>query len=129
MRQSEPKQRPRLPEVSEEMKVWSAALTEELMTFPGVTRRPMFGFTGLYRSGKIFAALPASRGMESPNGLAFKLVPARPALLNRLRQDPRVSYTQMQKARWFTFELGSDSDLRDALTWLARAYEAAGRKK
>jgi hypothetical protein len=32
----------------------------------------------------------------------------------------------MHKSRWFTFELSSDRDLRDALDWLGRAYETAG---
>jgi hypothetical protein len=35
----------------------------------------------------------------------------------------------MQKARWFAFELSSDTDLHDALDWLGRAYEAAGKSK
>jgi len=33
----------------------------------------------------------------------------------------------MQKARWSTFELATDRDLHDALDWLARAYDAAGK--
>ncbi len=35
----------------------------------------------------------------------------------------------MQKARWFTFELSTDVDLHDALDWLARGYEAAGKRE
>ncbi len=35
----------------------------------------------------------------------------------------------MSKTRWYTFELGSDSDLHGALDWLGQAYEAAGKKK
>jgi len=31
----------------------------------------------------------------------------------------------MQARRWFAFELSSDRDLKDALDWLGRAYEAA----
>jgi hypothetical protein len=31
----------------------------------------------------------------------------------------------MQKARWMRFEIASDADLRAALDWLSRAYEAA----
>jgi len=33
----------------------------------------------------------------------------------------------MQQARWFTFELATDSDLHDALDWLTRAHDAAGK--
>jgi len=35
----------------------------------------------------------------------------------------------MQKARWFTFELASSADLHDALDWVGRAHEAAGKSK
>jgi hypothetical protein len=65
--------------------------------------------------------------METANSLAFKLKSSGPRQLARLRQDPHVGSTQVQTARWFTFELTSDADLHDALEWLARAYEAAGK--
>jgi hypothetical protein len=117
--------RPKLPAISEEMKAWSA-LKAEIGDWPGVTPRSFFGFTALYRRARIFAALPRTRGMETPNSLAFKLQSPAPRLLARLRQDPRIGSTQMQKARWFTFELATAGDLHDALDWLARAYDAAG---
>jgi hypothetical protein len=118
--------RPKLPKVSEQMKAWSAALASDVGGWPQVTPRAFFGLTALYRQDKIFALLPRTRGMESANSLAFKLESPARRLLARLRQDPRISSTPMQKARWFTFELTSDKDLRGALVWLARAYE--GRK-
>jgi hypothetical protein len=119
--------RPKLPVVSEQMKAWSAALAAEFDGWPQVTARSFFGFTALYRRDKIFALLPRTRGMETANALAFKLESPTPRLLARLRQDPRIASTQMQKARWFTFELTSDKDLRDALDWLARGYGRAGK--
>jgi len=117
--------RPRLPKVSEEMKVWSAALAAEVTTWPGVTTRPMFGLTALYRRGKIFAVLPRTRGMETPNSLAFKLESAGPRTLARARRAPRIGFTDALKTHWLTFEVTSDADLRPALDWLGRAYEAA----
>ena len=117
--------RPRLPKVSEEMKAWSAALAAEVTTWPGVTTRPMFGLTALYRRGKIFAVLPRTRGMETPNSLAFKLESAGPRTLARARRDPRIGFTDALKTHWLTFEVTSDADLRPALDWLGRAYEAA----
>src|SRR5437868_3513685 len=42
--------RPRLPKITEEMKAWSAALGAEVTTWPGVTTRPMFGLTAVYRA-------------------------------------------------------------------------------
>ena len=115
--------RPRLPKVSEQMKAWAAALASDLATWPHVTTRPMFGFTAWYRKGTILAVLPKTRGMETPNSLAFKLPKASPRLRSQLQKDTRIGSTEMQKARWFTFELTTDEDLHDALEWLRRAYE------
>jgi len=41
------------------MRRWSSFLEAELMTWPGVSANPMFGFLSFYRAGRIFAALPA----------------------------------------------------------------------
>jgi hypothetical protein len=117
--------RPRLPVVSEEMKAWAAALVEELAGWPGVTSRPMFGLTAFYRGKQIFAVLPRTRGMGSPSSAAFKLSKAGPRVLARLRREERISTTVMQASRWFVFELATDQDLKGALEWLGRAYEAA----
>jgi hypothetical protein len=107
------------------MKAWAAGLASDIESWPQVRLRPMFGLTAWYRRDRIFAVLPKTRGMDSPNALAFKLALASKRLLARIGKDPRIGSTQMQKARWFTFELSCDADLHDALDWLARAYEAA----
>jgi len=120
--------RPKLPKISEEMKAWSAALAAETTGWPHVRTRSFFGFTALYRKDKIFAILPRTRGMGTPNTLAFKLESAAPQLRSCLQQDARVGVTQMRATRWSTFELAADADLHYALDWLARAYEAAGAK-
>lgn len=120
-----PSPRPKLPPVSEEMKAWSAALDAELADWPRVSARAMFGFKALYRGKRIFAVLPRTRAMGTANSLAFKLEDAAPRVLARLRKDSRIQTTIMQARRWFVFELSSDRDLKDALDWLARAYEAA----
>jgi hypothetical protein len=118
--------RVKLPVISEEMKAWSAALAAEIGDWPDVTMRPFFGFTALYRDDKLFGLLPHTRGMETENSLVFKLEVPGPRVLTRLRQDSRIGSTVMQKARWFTFELTTDADLRDALEWLGRGYEEQG---
>jgi hypothetical protein len=89
----------------------------------------MFGLTAFYRKDVIFAALPKTRGMESGNSLAFKIPEASPRVRKRLQGDRRVQETEMQTARWFVLEMGSDADLRDVLGWLSEAYEAAGKRK
>lgn len=121
-----PSARPKLPPVSEEMKAWSAALEAEVADWPRVSVRAMFGFKALYRGKRIFAVLPRTRGMGTANSLAFKLEDAGPRVLAQLRKDSRVQMTTMRARRWFVFNVSSDRDLKDALDWLGRAYEAAG---
>jgi hypothetical protein len=123
------RQRPSLPAVSEQMKAWSAALAAEVSEWPHVATRSFFGFTALYRKDKMFALLPRTRGMESPNALAFRIDAPAVAVRARLEKDSRVRTAEIQKARWFSFELSSDADLHDALDWLGRAYEPAGKNK
>jgi hypothetical protein len=118
--------RPRLPKITEEMKAWSAALGTEVMTWPGVTTRPMFGLTALYRARRIFAVLPRTRCMDVPNSIAFKLESAGSRIRARAQRDPHISFFGMQNARWLSFEMNCDADLHPALQWLSRAYEAAG---
>jgi len=111
--------------VSEEMKAWAAALAGEMATWPHVRSRVFFGYRAFYRRDAIFALLPRTRALDPPSSIAFKLESALPRIRARAKQDPRVGFTEMRKARWFTFELTSDGDLRDALAWLQRAYDAA----
>ena len=111
------------------MKAWSAALAGEGGSWPQVSTRSFFGFTAFYRKDRIFALLPGTRGMATANSLAFKLQAPTAAVRVRLEKDSRIGSTDMQKTRWFTFELASDADLHDALGWLGRAYETAGKDK
>ncbi len=63
--------------------------------------------------------------VEELSSIAFKLESASPRIRPRIEQNPRLGVTEMRKARWFTFELATDADLREALVWLQRAFEAA----
>ena len=111
--------RPKMPRISEEMKQWSAMLGEELRGWPKVSSRPMFGMLGVYRGKKIFAALPATRAIGTPNSVAFRLNPVPQDLEQRALKEPRVTPGK----HWFSFEVHSTKDLRDALWWLNQAYE------
>jgi hypothetical protein len=91
-----------------------------------VRTRSFFGFTALYRKKKMFALRPHSRGMETPNSLAFELETKSAVVLARPERDSRITSAKMQTTRWFTFEVSSSDDLRDALHWLGQADEAAG---
>jgi len=112
--------------LDEEMKELSAMLEAEVSDWSGVSKKNMFGYQGLYRNGKIFAALPRTRAMKSSRSLMLKFAAASPAILNSLEKDPRVdTVSGMSGARWFFFELDEASAMKDALGWLSRAYEAA----
>jgi len=108
--------RPKLIPISEEMKEWSAMLASELNSWPGITTKSMFGFLSFYRKGKIFAALPRTRGFSSASSLIVKFNPMPPALLKRAHADPRMdTNTRVPGKGWFSFELKSRADVRDAL--------------
>ena len=112
--------------VPEQMKAWSVALAGEMASWPQVRSRVFFGYTAVYRRDAIFALLPRTRALDPLSSIAFKLESASPRIRARAKRDPRLGFTEMQKARWFTFELTSGADLRDALAWLQRAHDAAG---
>lgn len=112
--------------IDDEMKKLCAMLETELSTWPGVSKRPMFGYQGLYRNGKIFAALPRSRAMKSPNSLMFKFAFISPVILESAKKDSRVdTVSGMSGAGWFFFELDDAAATKSALDWLGRAYEAS----
>jgi hypothetical protein len=115
------RERPKMPPTSEEMKRWSAMLKAELLGWPQVTSRPMFGMAGIYRGKKIFAALPVTRGFDTPSSIIFRFDPVLGDLNQRALKEPRIT----PGTRWFSFEVQTAEDLRDALWWLNQAYEAA----
>lgn len=114
-----------MPHISEEMKGWSAALETEVADWPRVTLKPMFGLMALYRGNHIFAILPRTRALGSASSLAFKLEEGRSRTLAAIEREPRIQTTIMKARKWYVFEMSADSDLREALAWLRRAYEAA----
>jgi hypothetical protein len=129
-----PRSRPTLKKINEEMKQWSALLSDELLGWPQVAARPMFGMLAFYRGRKIFAALPRTRAMGAANSVSFKLrTPSGRDKLRapstrqakELRADPRVRWNPMARSGWISFELEAGRDLNRALHWFTRAYEAA----
>jgi hypothetical protein len=116
--------RPKLLPVSGEARRWSALLESELLSWPGVITKPMFGFRAVYRGKKIFAALPNSRGFGLQASMLLKFDPMPPALLQHALNDSRFHGNTPGKG-WFSFTLSSDTDLHDALEWLNHCYESA----
>jgi hypothetical protein len=115
---------PRFHKLSPEMQRWSAMLAEELEQWPGVSTKPMFGLTGFYRGKTIFAAVPKSRALSSPNSVIFKL-PQGSKWRKQAAKDSRIQQESMETHKWFPFEIGSENDLRDALVWFERAFQSA----
>ena len=116
--------RPKLLPVSEETRRWSALLESELLSWPGVIAKRMFGLRALYRGKKIFAALPNSRGFGPDASILIKFNPMSRALLKRAQGDLRI-HTNSPGKGWFSFTLASDTNLHDALDWLSLSYGAA----
>ena len=115
--------------ISEEMKQWSALLQAELNSWPGISTRSMFGFLFFYRKGTVFAALPRTRGFDSPSSLLFKFDSLPSSLQKRAKADARMDESMKASSKgWFAFRLDNETDTRDALFWLNHAYEAAKRK-
>jgi hypothetical protein len=120
--------RPQLLPTSEEARRWSALLESELLSWPGVIAKRMFGFRALYRGKRIFAALPHSRGFGPDTSILLKFKTMSPALLQRAERDNRLHSNTPGKG-WFSFTLTSDTDLHDALGWLNHSYESAKEGK
>jgi hypothetical protein len=120
--------RPKLLPVSEEARRWSALLESELLSWPGVAAKRMFGFRALYRGKRIFAALPNSKGFGPDASILLKMKTMPPALSQRAKSDNRIA-TNTPGNGWFSFTLASDRDLHDALEWLNQACESAKRGK
>ena len=123
-----PTKRPRLRRVSEEMKRLAELLEGEVLDWPNVTSRPMFGMTGLYSGGKIFAVLPRTRALDVPDSIAFRLLKPSQQIVTELQNDERI-VTPTLAGKWISFVIQSDSDIHGALNWLALAYREAQKSK
>ncbi len=110
------RKRPRLVPVSEEMQRMAVLLGEELLRWPKVTTRPMFGLKAFYRDDVVFALLPEKRAMEKPNVIAYKL--------------PEPTHKRPGES-WELLELEPDERkaIAQALAVLEKAYRAAGKRR
>ncbi|MBV8208311.1 MAG: hypothetical protein JO041_16120 [Acidobacteria bacterium] len=116
-----PKVRRPLPRASDEMRQWAELLVSEVLLWANTAARPMFGMTALYRGRQIFAALPRTRALVSPDSIAFRLLRATE---KETLRDPRLTF-ESPGAKWISFEFAGGQDIADALKWLRRAYRAA----
>ena len=122
-----PRKLPALPVATEEVRVFSEYLFTELLSWPAVTAKPMFGLRAVYRGKAIFAALPATRALNTSCSVSFKLPTKTPTTLKLLEADDRIVTSDLKTHNWMSFEIRSDRDIPDAIEWFARAYEQAGK--
>jgi hypothetical protein len=118
-----------MPRATDEVRVISEFLLTELLGWPQVTAKPMFGLRAVYRGKAIFAALPATRALNTSCSVSFKLPTKTPATLKLLEGDDCIVTSELKMANWFSFEVRSDRDIPDAIGWFARAYEQAGKAR
>lgn len=110
MAESVVSQRPKLARLSEEMRRISVLLAQEVLCWPEVSVRSMFGLRAFYRGTVVFAMLPDKRALESGKAIAYKL----PAGTRR-----------QEGAKWRLFELENERDIGTALARLENAYREA----
>jgi hypothetical protein len=100
---------PKLVPVSEEMRRTCELLAGELLRWPDVSMRPMFGMRAVYRGKVVFAMLPDKRALENPKAIAYK----------------RFEVQRKDDEKWKLFELESEEHIASALVHLDRAYSKA----
>ena len=107
-------ERPKLFKIDAEMQRWCELLRQELLAWPEVSAKPLFGMTGFYHGQNIFAAIPRTKAPSTARSILIKL----PGM-----SDKRLKPASGPGAAWVGFELESSEDINEALLWLERAYE------
>jgi hypothetical protein len=105
----ERRKRPKLVPVSEEMRRICELLARELLRWPEVSLRPMFGMRAVYRGKVVFAMLPDKRALEDPKAIAYK----------------RFEVQGKDAEKWKLFELENEEHIGSALVYLDKAYRKA----
>lgn len=116
-----------MPRVSDEVRVISEFLLNELLSWPNVIAKPMFGLRAVYHGPAIFGALPITRALNTSCSMSFKLTTKTPAIMKSLEADDRIVTSELEMANWLSFEIRSGRDIPDAIEWFARAYQQAGK--
>ena len=113
---------------------WAEGLRQELEQWPGVLVKRAFGMVLIYRRQVVFAALPATRALFEQDAILIKFARETSALVKRMEQDKRFAAGTMQERgkkkqgegrKWRIYLLRDEADARDAVEWLAEAYELA----
>jgi TfoX/Sxy family transcriptional regulator of competence genes len=97
------------------MRRLSVLLEEELLRWPDVAVRSMFGMRAFYRKETIFALLPATKMIDRPNAIAYKFAEKAP--------------TKREGHKWQLFDVENEASLAEALQTLQTAYRKAATKR
>src|SRR5260370_24787025 len=107
------RKRPKLVPVSEEMRRICEMLAGELLRWPDVSVRPMFGMRAVYRGKVVFAMLPDKRALENPKAIAYQ----------------RFEVQGKDKEKWKLFELENEEHIGRALVNLDMSYTKAAASR
>lgn len=94
----------------------SALLERELLSWPGVTSKPMFGMRAVYRRDTIFAILPDKRALESATAIGYKLHGA------EKREGRKWHLGELEIGRDIEFAMAA------AMACLEKAYRSAAKR-
>lgn len=124
---------------SEAARRWADELRQEIEQWPGVAVKRSFGMVLVYRGEIVFAALPGTRALYEEDALLIKFARETTALAKRIAAEKRFAQGTMQQRgnsgknkkgegrKWRIYLLREERDVRDAVEWLARAYDLAGK--
>jgi hypothetical protein len=133
-------QRSTMKPTSEAARRWADGLRAEVERWPGVVLKRAFGMTLVYRGDVVFGALPGTRALFEDDAILIKFVRETAALAKRIatarcftagtieQQGRKRKKTQGEGRKWQIYLLREDRDAREAVEWLARAYEIAGKR-
>jgi len=131
----EPKnRRSAMKPTSERAQRWAESLRVELEQWAEVTVKRAFGMVMVYRGGIVFGALPGTRALFEEDAVLIKFAKETPALLKKIAAEGCFAAGTMQQRgkkkqgegrKWRIFLLREERDAREAVEWLARAYELA----
>jgi TfoX/Sxy family transcriptional regulator of competence genes len=107
--------RPKFAQVPEEMRRLAVLLEEEVLRWPNVSVKPMFGMRAIYHGKTIFGLLPEAKMINRSNAIGYKFA-ERPEAKRKGHQ-------------WQIFEVEDESSLTEALQILHEAYNKAITKR
>lgn len=120
---------------SEAARRWAEVLRQEMEQWPGVTLKRAFGMILAYRGDTVFAGLPRTRALYEEDAILIKFASETPTLARRIAAERCFAGTMQERGKkkqgegrkWRVYLLREERDAREAVEWLAKAYELARR--